>query len=130
MSSAARSDREVLHRLRMEYDHAFGQWAAAMDEFHGWSELPGSQGPSRSKDLSVRVEATAILYREARDRFANVLLERIDQGGKARPQSRAAGALGSELTTVGAECQVASDAGFCDNREPALALATLRYSVG
>lgn len=115
----------------MEYDHAFGQWAAAMDEFHGWSELPSSQGLSRNKELSVRVEATAILYREARDRFANVLLERIDEGGRGRPQSRAAGAaLGSESTTVGAERKVASDAGFCDNREPALALAALCCSVG
>jgi len=124
MSSAEKSDPEVLYRLRMEYDHAFRQWAAAMDEFHRWGELPGSQDLSRNGELSASVEATAILYREARNRFANVLLDRSVQGGRGRPQSRAAAAaFASEPTTASNERQVASGSGFRDKREPVAALA-------
>ena len=95
-----------------------------MDEFHRWGELPGSQDLSRNGELSASVEATAILYREARNRFANVLLDRSVQGGRGRPQSRAAAAaFASEPTTASNERQVASGSGFRDKREPVAALA-------
>jgi hypothetical protein len=103
MSSAEKSDREVLYRLRTEYDDAFRQWAAAMDEFHARGELPGSQDLSRDQELSMCVEAAAVLYREARNRLADALLERSVRGERGRPLTRrAAAAVSSTLAAVGA----------------------------
>jgi hypothetical protein len=113
----------------MEYDLAFRQWAAAMDQFHERSELPDGHDFSRNQELSMCVEQSAVLYREARNRFANALLERCVQNGRGQPQSRAAAAaVASDSATV--EHNVASGASFLDRRKPAMALAACCCPVG
>jgi len=116
MSNAAISDREVLHRLRAEYDLAFRQWAAAVDLFHGRSELPDGQDASQSQELSMCVEAAATLYCEARNRYAAALLERQAQRDSRRPQSRAAAAAFAT-----GERTIANGATFLGCREPGIA---------
>ncbi|HXR75965.1 MAG TPA: hypothetical protein VN737_08325 [Bryobacteraceae bacterium] len=120
-----------MHRLRMEYDLAFRQWADAMDQFHERSELPDGHVLSRNQELSMYVEQSAVLYREARNRFANALLEQCAQNGRGRPESRAAAAaFASDSAAFGVERKVASGASFLGRAKPAIVLGARCCPVG
>lgn len=114
----------MLLRLRTEYDQAFRQWAAAMDEFHGRSELPNGEELSRNQELSKCVEAALVLYRETRNRFADALLERLAQRKSRRPQLfTATAAFASDSNAAVTERKAASGATFPSYLEPAMTLA-------
>jgi hypothetical protein len=97
-----------------------------MDQFHEPSHSPGDQDCPGNQELCIYLEESADLYREARNRFANALLERCVQSGGGRPQSRAAAdSFARWSSSASVERKIARGASFLGYSKPSIPLAVL-----